>query len=108
MVPLLGIEPSLAVSKTDVHPVHLKGMALGERLELSTGDSESPVFAVYTTLVRNLAVPTGLEPAISSVTGKRFIHLSYGTMVTRTGLEPVIFCVRGRRVSNSTNGPCRL
>ena len=56
---------------------------------------------------RRMAAPTGLEPAISSLTGKRFDQLSYGTMVVHTGLEPVVSCVRGKRDSIFTNAPCR-
>ena len=42
-----------------------------------------------------MAVPTGIEPAISCVTGRRDNRYttgpnSYSQMVTRTGFEPVL------------------
>ena len=40
-----------------------------------------------------MAEPTGLEPAISGVTGRRVNHLHHGsTMVRKKGLEPLQDC----------------
>lgn len=46
-----------------------------------------------------MAAPRGLEPPISSVTGKRFDQLSYGTMVMRRGFEPLTSWLRTKRSS---------
>ena len=40
---------------------------------------------------KKMAVPTGLEPAIFCVTGRRVNQLHHGTMVAGKGLEPSTF-----------------
>ncbi len=48
-----------------------------------------------------MATPTGLEPVISSVTGRRDNQLRYGAkMVAGAGLEPTTFGLWARRATN--------
>ena len=44
-----------------------------------------------------MAVQTGIEPAVSCVTGRHVNRYTTGPfqMVTRTGFEPVYACVKG-------------
>ena len=46
--------------------------------------------------IKILAIPAGLEPALSAVTGQHFNHLNYGIILaTPTGFEPVTSSVTG-------------
>ncbi len=48
----------------------------------------------------NMAVPTGLEPAIFCVTGRRVNQLHHGTMVAGGGLEPPTSGLWAQRATN--------
>ena len=51
----------------------------------------SPLLYRLSYEAKKMAVPTGLEPAIFCVTGRRVNQLHHGTMVAGKGLEPSTF-----------------
>ena len=65
-----------------------------------TSDTRSFSPLLYRLSYRAMAVQTGIEPAISSVTGKRIKPLYHWTVVAEIGFEPMTFGLWAQRATN--------
>ena len=70
------------------------------RQESNQRHTELQSVALPTELQSQMAVQTGIEPAISSVTGKRIKPLYHWTVVAEIGFEPMTFGLWAQRATN--------